>query len=116
MKANTNSHEPSFTKHNVSSTYLRQKERCSFNVGNFVTLKYIRVINDIRYIKNCKKENLVPCFSRVNNGVMNGKKKLNEKVIKLILDTELDQKHKEKRILLKDINEKHSLDNQMSET
>ena len=66
-------------------------------------LKYVRVLCDIKFIKCCNRDNLVPKFARISNGVVNNNKKLNGKVTSIIIKTELQKKHREKRDLLKEI-------------
>ena len=48
---------------------------------------------DIVYIKSCKKENLIPSFAKVNLSIKSGGYKLKKKVAKLLMDTELQDKH-----------------------
>ena len=46
---------------------------------------------------------MVPKFARISNSVVNNNKKLNGKVTSIIIKTELQNKHREKRDLLKEI-------------
>ena len=80
-------------------------------------LKLIKVIRDIEqkktkfeklvansaYIKLCKKEQLIPTFAKVNVSIRNATYKLKRKIARLVTDTELQSKHREKRKLRKDI-------------
>ena len=68
-----------------------------------VKSKYMKVDQDIKFIKSCKKEHLVPTFAKVNLSVKSGSYKLKCKISKLIMQTELDNKHHEKRKLRKEI-------------
>ena len=45
------------------------------------------------YIKSCKKENLIPTFAKVNLSKKSGGYKLQKKVVKLVMDTKLQDKH-----------------------
>ena len=65
--------------------------------------RYIRLINDIKYIKSCKRDDIIPTFARVSNSVVKNNRKLNNKVSVLILNSELEHKHNERRDLLNNI-------------
>ena len=55
------------------------------------------------FIKLCKKEQLIPTFAKVNVSIRNGTCKLKRKIAHLVMETELQNKHREKRKLRKDI-------------
>lgn len=54
-------------------------------------------------IKSCKKENLVPTFTKVNLSINSGSYKLKCEISKLITQTEWEYKHHEKRKLRAEI-------------
>ena len=58
---------------------------------------------DIVFIKLCKKEQLIPIFAKVNVSIRNGTYNLKRKIARLVMETELQNKHREKRKLRKDI-------------
>ena len=55
--------------------------------------KLTKLKMDIVYIKSCKKEDLTPTFAKVNLSIKIGGYKLKKKVAKLVIDTELQDKH-----------------------
>ena len=68
-----------------------------------VKTKWMKVDQGIKFIKFCKKEHLVPPLSKVNLSIKSGSYKLKCKISKLIMQTELENKHHEKRKLRKEI-------------
>ena len=62
-----------------------------------VKTKWMKVDQDIKFIKSCKKEHLVPTFAKVNLSIKSGSYKLKCKILKLIMQTELENKHHENR-------------------
>ena len=54
-------------------------------------------------MKLCKKEQLVPTFAKVIVSIRNGTYKLKRKISRLVMEMELQNKHREKRKLWKDI-------------
>ena len=65
--------------------------------------KYGKVVADIKYIKTCKKERLIPTFAKVNISLKNATHKLRQKISLLVMNTELENKHSENRKLKKEI-------------
>ena len=65
-----------------------------------IKTKWIKVDQDIKFIKSCKKECLVPTFANV---ILSIKYKIKCNTLKLIMQTELENKHHEKRKLRKEI-------------
>ena len=53
----------------------------------------IKLITDIVCIKSCKKEDLIPTFAKVNLANKIAGYKLKKKVVKPVMDTELQDKH-----------------------
>ena len=62
-----------------------------------------KLVADIAFIKLCKKEQLIPSFAKVNVSMRNGTDKVKRKIARLMMETELKNKHREKRKLRKDI-------------
>ena len=58
---------------------------------------------DIAFIKLCKKEQFIPTFAKVNISIRNGTYKLKRKSARLVMETELQNKHREKGKLRKNI-------------
>ena len=50
-------------------------------------------------MKLCKKEQLVPTFAKVIVSIGNGTYKLKRKISRLVMEMELQNKHREKRKL-----------------
>ena len=65
--------------------------------------KWFKISEDINFIKTCIKEDLLPTFAKVKLTVKSGNKKIQQKVAKIIMNTELQQKHREKRKLKREI-------------
>ena len=65
--------------------------------------KFEKLVADIAFIKLCKKEQLIPSFAKVNLSIRNGTDKVKRKIARLMMETELKNKHREKRKLRKDI-------------
>ena len=65
--------------------------------------KFEKLDADIAFIKLCKKEQLTPTFAKVNVSIRNGTYKLKRKIARLVMKTELQNKHREKRKLRKNI-------------
>ena len=58
---------------------------------------------NITFMKSCKEENLVPTFTKVNLSINSRSYKLRYEISKLIIQTELENKHHEKRKLRTEI-------------
>ena len=65
--------------------------------------KFEKLVADIAFIKLCKKEQLIPTFAKVNVSIRNGIYKRKKKTARLVMETELQNKYREKRKLRKDI-------------
>ena len=65
--------------------------------------KFEKSVAEIAFTKLCKKEQLIPTFAKVNVSIRNGTCKLKRKIAHLVMETELQNKHREKRKLRKDI-------------
>ena len=57
----------------------------------------LKVQPDIKFIKICKSECLIPTFANVKLALKNGKHKLKSKIARLIMETELQSKHIQKK-------------------
>ena len=73
--------------------------------------KFENFVSDIAFIKLCKKEQLITTFAKVNVSIQNGTYKLKRKIASLVMETELQNKHREKRKLRKDIRHGKKLHN-----
>ena len=65
--------------------------------------KFMKVSADIRYIKRCKKEQLIPTFARGSVSLKYVSFKLRKKIATLIMEAEIQNKDSEKRKLRKEI-------------
>ena len=61
----------------------------------------MKLQEDIEFIKTCKRENLIPTSANVKLATKTGITKLKKKIVRLIFETELQNKHFEKRKLKK---------------
>ena len=67
--------------------------------------KMIKLQEDIKFTKTLKREILIPTFANVKLAIKTGNTKLKRKIAHLILETELQNKHFEKRKLKQDFRE-----------
>ena len=58
---------------------------------------------DIRFIKSCKKDNLISPFAKVKLAIKSGNWKLHLRIARIIMETEMQNKHQEKKNLKKEI-------------
>ena len=66
--------------------------------------KFKKLDADITFIKlSKKKQQLIPTFAKVNASIRNDTYKLKRKIACLVMETELQNKHREKRKLRKNI-------------
>lgn len=65
--------------------------------------KYMKVQSDIKFIKSWKKENLIPTFAKVNLCITNVNRKLKLRRARIVMKSEAENKHQEKKRLKKDI-------------
>ena len=63
----------------------------------------MKVQVDTKFIKSCKKENLVPIFAKVNLAIKCGRRKLKLHLARIIMECEMENKHHEKNKLKKEI-------------
>ena len=63
----------------------------------------MKVSADIKYIKTCKTERLTQTFAKVNISLKNASFKLKWKIATLVMETEIQNKHSEKRKLKKEL-------------
>ena len=65
--------------------------------------KYTKVQSDIKFIKSCKKENLIHTFAKVNPSIKNGNRKLKIHIARIVMESEMENKHHKKKKFKKDI-------------
>ena len=65
--------------------------------------KLMKVQADIKSIKSGKKENFIPTFTKVNLAIKNGSRKLKLRLARIIMESEMENKHHEKKKLKKEI-------------
>ena len=63
----------------------------------------MKIIADIKYIKSCRKEELTPRFAKVNLALKSGTARFKQKIAKLVMDTELQNKHLERKKTRKEL-------------
>ena len=73
--------------------YVRQKHGQSavkiVRTLEQVKRRYIKVNEDIKFIKTCKKEDLLPQFAKIRLSIRSGSMKLKRKTARLIMEAEL---------------------------
>ena len=65
--------------------------------------KNMKLNTDIKFLKSCMKENLIPTFAKVNVLIRSGSYKLKQKIARLVMNTKLQNKHIQKWKLKKEI-------------
>ena len=55
------------------------------------------MVADIKYIKTCKKKHLIPTFAKINVSIKNTTHNPRWKILLLVTNAELENKHLEKR-------------------
>ena len=58
---------------------------------------------DIVFIKTCKIENLIPTFAKVNLSVKDDNKKLTRRIARIVMESQLQSKYREKKKLKKEL-------------
>ena len=86
-----------------SSKYIEKKHGRLVleNVRSLDKIK--RKYKDINLIKTYQKEDRKPTFAKVKLAIKSGNKKIQQKMTRIIMNTELQQKHREKRKLKREI-------------
>ena len=83
------------------SKYIEKKygDLALENVRSLKNIKHnwFKISKDINFIKTYKKEDLLPTFAKVKLTIKSGNKKIQQqKMARIIMNTELQQKHHEK--------------------
>ena len=65
--------------------------------------KYMKINADIKFIKPCRKENLILTFPKVNVSIKIGSYKLKRKIARLVINTQLQNKFIQKLTLKEQI-------------
>ena len=56
----------------------------------------MKVTADIKFIKLCKVEKIMPTFAKVNLSIKSGSRKLKLRIARLMMESEIQSKHLEK--------------------
>ena len=59
--------------------------------------KYMKKVEDIKFIKSCKTANIIPTFANVNLSTQYGSYKLKKRIARIITENELQCKHTGKK-------------------
>ena len=65
--------------------------------------KYMKIQEDITFIKKCKLENIIPTFAKVKLSIKSGNTKLHKRIARIVMETELQNKHQQKKKIKKEI-------------
>ena len=68
--------------------------------------KYMKVQADIKLIKSCKQENLIPTFANIKLSLKYNNNKLKKRVARIVMETEIQKEHHEKKSFKKEIRQK----------
>ena len=63
--------------------------------------RYMKVTADIKFIKLCKVEKIIPKFAKVNLSIKSGSRKLKLRIARLVMQREIQSKHLDKKKLKK---------------
>lgn len=64
----------------------------------------MKALADIKFIKSCKTENVIPTFAKRKLLLKHSSYKLKLQIARLVMETEMQNKHLEKKKLKKDMN------------
>ena len=65
--------------------------------------KLMKVEADIQFVKSCKKDNIIPTFAKVKLAIKCGNWKLHLRIVRIIMETKMPNKDREKKKLKKEI-------------
>ena len=65
--------------------------------------KYMKVTADIKFIKLCKVEKIIPLFAKVNLSIKSDSRKLKLRIARLVIESEIQSKHLGKKKLKKEL-------------
>ena len=85
--------------------YILSDVRSSENLKT----KYMKVQADIKFIKLCKQENLIPTFANIKLSLNHSNNKLNKPIARIVMEREIQNKHREKKSFKKQIRQKCTL-------
>ena len=63
----------------------------------------MKVTADIKFIKLYKVEKTIPTFAKVNLSIKSGSRKLKLRIARLVMESEIQSKHLEKKKLKKEL-------------
>ena len=91
--------------HNSIYKYIKRKHGQDIItlVRSYESLKtkYVKLQSDIKFIKSCKKENLIPTFAKVNLSIKTANRKLKLRIARIVMESEMENKHYKKKKLKK---------------
>ena len=64
---------------------------------------YMKVTADIKFIKLCKVEKIIPTFAKVNLSIKSESRKLKLRIARLVMESEIESKHLDKKKLKKEL-------------
>ena len=65
--------------------------------------KHTKIQFGIKFMKTCKRDELIPTFAKVNVAIKHGTQKLKIKLARVVMETEIQNKHDQKRKIKKQI-------------
>ena len=68
--------------------------------------KYMKVQADIKFIKSSKQGNLIPTFANIKLSLKHSNNKLKKRISRIVLETEIQNKHRENKSFKKEIRQK----------
>ena len=65
--------------------------------------KYMKVTADIKFVKLCKVDKIIPLFAKSNLSIKSGSRKLKLRIARVVMESEFQSKHLEKKKLKKEL-------------
>ena len=93
-------------RHDIFKNKRKKHGKDIYDINrSFETLKtrFEKVTLDVKFIKTCKRECLIPTFANARLSIKQQNLKLKMRISIIFLENELQMKHREKRNLTKDI-------------
>ena len=85
--------------------FTRIKKKHGQHVRSYESLmtKYMKVTADIKFVKLCKVDKIIPLFAKSNLSIKSGSRKLKLRIARVVMESEFQSKHLEKKKLKKEL-------------
>ena len=69
----------------------------------------MKVQADIKFMKLCKQENLIPTFANIELSLKHSNNKLKKRIARIVMETQIQNEHRKKKLFKKEIRQKRIL-------